>query len=118
MNYTLLGKHSTSEQMIVQKIIDRHVLAYLRKFLKAHNTKTGKKYSTKNLQYCTVWKKDRLTRRKKVSKILIKAPMQESFLCIRDIKIDSGITVDDIKGFLDRRGAKKIIFEKPWRSKN
>ena len=118
MNYTLLGKQRTSEEMIIQKIIDRHVLAYLRKFLKAHNTKTGKKYSTKNLQYCTVWKKDKLTKKKKVSRILIKAPLQENFLCIQDIRIDSGITVDDIKAFLDRRGAKKIIFEKPWRSKN
>ena len=90
----------------------------LRKFLKAHNTRTGKKYSTKNLQYCTVWKKDRLTKQKKVSKILIKAPLQESFLCIDAIVSDAGITVDDIKAFLDRRGAEKIIFEKPWRSKN
>ena len=118
MNYTLLGSSRTSEEMIIQKIIDRHVLAYLRKFLKAHNTRTGKKYSTKNLQYCTVWKKDRLTKQKKVSKILIKAPLQESFLCIDAIVSDAGITVDDIKAFLDRRGAEKIIFEKPWRSKN
>ena len=110
MNYKILGQnHQTGE--IVQKIIDRHVITYLRRFLRSKSTKTGKKYSTKNIKYCTIWSKDKLTKERKLSKILLKIPGNENNFCINDLKVEDGITVYDIEKFLIKRGAKKIIFK-------
>ena len=114
MNYTILGQKKQTDAL-VQKIIDRHVLAYLRNFLRSTATKTGKKYSTKNIEYCTVWSKDKLTKERKISKILLKVPGNEKSLCIRNnIKGGEGITVYDIEKYLIKRGAKKTIFKNPW----
>jgi|TARA_R110002074_G_scaffold378522_1_gene556368 hypothetical protein len=113
MNYTILGQKKQTDAL-VQKIIDRHVLSYLRSFLRSTATKTGKKYSTKNIEYCTIWSKDKLTKQNKISKILLKIPGNKKNLCIGSLKKVEGITVYDIEKYLNKHGAKKVIFKNPW----
>ena len=102
---------SRETEELFQKIIQRQVLRLLRHEL----SRKGKRYTTREVEYCPVWAKDKNTNEKSVSRIFIRIKNGSMSKCIsRENLGQNGVNLYDICEYLKKKGATKVIFSSPW----